>query len=350
MQSCSKRLSIPATTTYYTTEKAIKIVEEILNSQYRRDITSVYVNSTFYKIGLLKNISTQTYSTSYIKYQIVPYNEINGFMLIKYSKHYNLLIKNRKGKEINKVICSNLNAIYAFLDAVRNLKGEVKQSNPKNNYNVISASDLALQKGLTFFKTGKIQDAIEESNTALQFDTTNVDAFFLRALCRNKNNDKLGAIQDYNAIIKRINTATPKYFLIGTVYNNLGYILVEIGKLDETLPYINKALSIEPNETYIWESRGEIFFKKGEYEKAIQDMTKSIELYELKTTKAESQFPDLSYYYRGLAEIKIGKIRKGCNDLKEASEAGNKDADIAIKEYCNLTNSLLTEDSIDSKK
>lgn len=334
IQCFSQKLNIPATTSYITTEKAVKIIENVLNSQYRNDISNVYVTSEYYKVGILKHTYTKNYSSSYIRSQIVTYDDIDGLILTKSRKYYRLIIKNRKGKEINKVICTDLNAIYAFLDAVRNLQGEIKPATPNNTGDIISASDLALQKGFAFFKQGNIQDAIIESNTALKFDTNNVDAFFLRALCRDKNNDKMGAIDDYNAIISRINTANPKHFLIGTVYNNLGYHLVEIGKLDEALPFINKALSLEPNETYIWESRGEIFYKKGEYEKVIQDMTKSIELYELKATKADSQFPVLSYYYRGLAEIKLEQTGRGCKDLRKASEAGNKDADNAIKEYC----------------
>lgn len=334
IQGFPQKINIPATTVYIPTAKAVRIVENVLNSQYRRDISSVYVNSEYYKIGLLKNLHLTNNSSSYMRYQVVSYDDIDGLLLIKSKKYYRLIIKNRKGKEINKVLCSDLNAIYAFLDAIRNLKGEIESPTPNSDSDVISASDLALQKGNSFYKEGKIKEALNEINIALQFDTNNVDALFFRALCRNQNNNGMGAIDDYKLIIEKIKSTNPKYFLIGTVYNNLGYHLVEIDRLDEALPYINEALSLAPNESYIWSSRGEIYYKKGEYEKSIQDMTKSIELYELKTSRASFSFPDLSYYFRGLAEIKLGKIRKGCKDLRIASESGNKDADNAVKEYC----------------
>ena len=42
-----------------------------------------------------------------------------------------------------------------------------------------------------------------------------------------------------------------------------------------------------------------------------------------------------SYYFRGLAEIKLGNKEKGCSDLSKAGEMGETKAYTKIKNKCN---------------
>jgi len=119
---------------------------------------------------------------------------------------------------------------------------------------------------------------------------------------------------------------------MGTVYNNKGYCLIELNRLDEALPFLNKALELEPNESYIWGSRGELYYKKGDYRKCINDMKKAIEV--SSKTKAGSTDPGLPYYLMGLSKIKLGEKEDGCKDLSKAGELGKSEAYEAISENC----------------
>ncbi len=62
--------------------------------------------------------------------------------------------------------------------------------------------------------------------------------------------------------------------------NNLAWILAnEFNNLMEALQLANKGLAIQPENADLLDTRGEIFYKMGEYEKAREDLEKSLRLY-----------------------------------------------------------------------
>jgi tetratricopeptide (TPR) repeat protein len=62
-------------------------------------------------------------------------------------------------------------------------------------------------------------------------------------------------------------------------YNYLGYMLVEQNKtLDKAIVYIEKALTLEPNNGTIHDSLGWAYFKLGKIDKAISELEKAVEL------------------------------------------------------------------------
>jgi|UniRef100_A0A7V3VU68 tetratricopeptide (TPR) repeat protein len=66
-----------------------------------------------------------------------------------------------------------------------------------------------------------------------------------------------------------------------TALNYVGYTYAEKGeKLDSALKLIEKALSIEPNNGYIIDSRGWVYYQKGDYESALNDLKRASELVE----------------------------------------------------------------------
>ena len=103
---------------------------------------------------------------------------------------------------------------------------------------------------------------------------------------------------------------------------------------DKALPLINKALELLPNYSFVWGSRGELYYKIGEYKKCITDMTTAIELVESNNSKGVSSDPSNPYYFRALSNIKRGKIQESCYDLSKAVELGNKNAEIEFNNYC----------------
>ncbi len=180
-------------------------------------------------------------------------------------------------------------------------------------------------RGMSYNSLEKNIEAIKDFTKVISLNKDNTDAYFMRALIKSNMNDRQGAISDYDEIIKREKSATPSIYKMSTVYNNKAYCLVELDKPSEALPFVTKALDLDESEGYIWDTRGEIYFKLGDYEKCIKDMNKTISI---------DNEADNSYYLRGLAKIKIGKKEDGCKDLSKAGELGKTEAYEAMKQYC----------------
>lgn len=181
-----------------------------------------------------------------------------------------------------------------------------------------------LLRGMAYQRLEKNIEAIKDFSKVISLNKENTDAYFMRALVKSNLNDRQGAISDYDEIIKREKTAKPSIYKMSTVYNNKAYCLVELGKPSDALPFVTRALELDKSEAYIWDTRGEAYFKLGEYEKCIKDMDKAISIDE----------SDNSYYIRGLAKIKIGKTVDGCKDLSKAGELGKSEAYNEMQKYC----------------
>lgn len=184
--------------------------------------------------------------------------------------------------------------------------------------------DSFFYRGMAYHKLEKEIEAIKDFSKVISMDKENTDAYFMRALIKSSMNDLQGAISDYDEILKREKTAKPTFYKMSTVYNNKAYCLVKMDKASEALPLVSKALELDKSEAYIWDTRGEIYFKLAEYEKCIKDMDKAISIEESEN----------SYYIRGLAKIKLGKKAEGCKDLSKAGELGKTEAYKAISENC----------------
>lgn len=205
-----------------------------------------------------------------------------------------------------------------------NQQNTQKQSSSSSTQNNNSSQNYA-QKGFELQKNGEFADAIYNYTQHLKTDSENTDVLFLRAMCKSELNDRYGAINDYNSIIEREGKAKPTVYKMSTVYNNKAYCLVNLKDYEKALPLVNKALEMDKSEAYIWDTRGELYYNIGEYEKCIKDMDKAISIQENGN----------SFFYRGLANLKLGKKSKACSDLSKAGELGTTKAYDEISKNCN---------------
>ncbi len=181
---------------------------------------------------------------------------------------------------------------------------------------------------------GKSKKAIEDYTIAIDMDSSFIDTYFMRAIEKSTVGDELGAIEDYRELFNWQGVEDPSRFLWGTVYNNKGFSLIRLGRYEEARPLIDKALELEPEEDYIWSSRGELHYLTGEYENCIDDMDMAIELSNSGVSIAPGLGHEVSYYFRGLAKIKLGHIEEGCADLRESKRIGNPDAAGELERWC----------------
>nr|WP_299034007.1 tetratricopeptide repeat protein [uncultured Tenacibaculum sp.] len=172
-----------------------------------------------------------------------------------------------------------------------------------------------------------LAETIKYSTLAIDNSVTNQngDLYFLRGISKSNIGDYFGSNKDYDYLLenyKKINYDTNN---LATLYNNKAYNLVLLKKYKESKPLIDKALSLDKNTDYIWGTKGELEYYLGNYSDAVNAMSKSIKINPTSN----------SYYYRGLAKIKLGNKESGCSDLSKAGEMGESKAYSAIKKNCN---------------
>lgn len=233
--------------------------------------------------------------------------------------------------ELVKIQNRNLAQYSDFLaeveDAVRyiisNYNTWLREENERKSYE--NSTKKILADAFSYYKNKEYAQAIISFSKYLEQDRNNTDVLFYRALVKSEYGDREGAIADYDKILELHSNYPLRNFKIATAYNNKAYCLVELRKYSEALPLVNKALELDKTESYIWDTRGEIYYNLGEYYKCIEDMSKAISIGE----------SDNSYYIRGLAYIKLNNKNKACADLLKASELGNYEATKKRKEFCN---------------
>jgi tetratricopeptide (TPR) repeat protein len=206
------------------------------------------------------------------------------------------------------------------LEKINQNNSSTSKTQPRNDSN-----ENHFQKGFECYKNKEFLNSITEFTKYLEIDKTNTDAMFFRALAKSELKDRYGAINDYERIIELNSEYPMRYGKLSTIYNNKAYCLVGLNKYQEALPFVEKALELDKTEYYIWDTRGEIYYNLGNFDKCILDMTKALSIKE----------NDNSFYYRGLSEIQLGQKVNGCKDLSKSGELGNEKAYEEISKNCN---------------
>ena len=104
-------------------------------------------------------------------------------------------------------------------------------------------------------------------------------------------------------------------------------IYVDTGKIDEAIAILQKTDSEASSTHRAWKTWGRIYYYKGEYDKAMEALDKSIKL---KDTYAET------YLYRSLTYEKLGNKAEAIKDIEKAKELNPMD-DLIKQHYQRLT-------------
>ncbi|MBF0101037.1 MAG: tetratricopeptide repeat protein [Desulfobacterales bacterium] len=111
--------------------------------------------------------------------------------------------------------------------------------------------------------------------------------------------------------------------------NYLGYSYADAGvNLDEAQRLIEKALEHKPNDGYITDSLGWVFYKKGDYQKAVEQLKKAVQL-----------IPDdpILLEHLGDAYLKMDQIEDARKCYQKAIEHKKEDVDQLHKKINQLT-------------
>ena len=118
-----------------------------------------------------------------------------------------------------------------------------------------------------------------------------------------KDYDK--AFKDFTEVIQ-LNPDNHSYTLRGSAYNNTG-------EYDKAILDLNKAIELDSNYANAHVARGFAYNRKGEYDKAILDLNKAIEL---------DPNHAIDYYSRGIAWLYLREWEEARSNLTTAKNMG----------------------------
>ena len=133
-------------------------------------------------------------------------------------------------------------------------------------------------------------------------------------MSKDFNGDYQGAINDCDKIIELHSNYPLELAELVNVYKIKVNCLISLERYQEALSFANKALELDKSKAVIWMNRGNIYYKIGKYNEAIQDITKAISI--------EDNFN--SRVIRGSAYSKLGQTTKANADFKKAEQLKNK--------------------------
>ena len=134
------------------------------------------------------------------------------------------------------------------------------------------------------------------------------ELLFVKSFCCQHWQEKIDILRK---VLNNEYSYKPRNFDYGTVYNNIAWEYCLQEKYNEGLPYSLKAIQRNPENGYIWETLGEIYFNLGKYQECIDAMTKCIKCNDTSQYKS-------AYRFRGQSYIQIGKSKEGKADINKS--------------------------------
>jgi tetratricopeptide (TPR) repeat protein len=232
-----------------------------------------------------------------------------------------------------------LGAAYVEKEAFDQALSEFKRISPESNL----YSDSRRSIVLILKKQKRIEEAIQIMEESIRVKPNDVDLYLiLAAFFENENQlqraletltkgldqnredveihfqlgaiyDKLGDFDNMVAQMKEVLRLDPDH---ADTLNYLGYSYADRGiHLEEALQLIQKAMTLKPNTGYITDSLGWVYFKLGNYEKAVIELEKANQL-----------IPDDPIVTEHLADsyLKLNRIEKAIEFYRKAQKLDPK--------------------------
>jgi Flp pilus assembly protein TadD len=202
-----------------------------------------------------------------------------------------------------------------------------------NNGEDILTFNPLIQRANINFSQCKYDLAIQDLNILLAKKPDDEEVYFNRAYTKSYQKDYEGSNADYYYLLNYAKSNLKKTTRIDSalVTNNIAWNHYLMNDYEKCVLLANKSLLIKPNYTAALDTRGSAYFKLGEFDKCIDDMTNIIKL--------NSQEGN-AWYFRGLAYLKQNKTHLACTDLSKAYCLGVADAAVAMKGVCGVPSSF----------
>jgi tetratricopeptide (TPR) repeat protein len=164
-----------------------------------------------------------------------------------------------------------------------------------NTKTTVKVVPMLLLRAVAYSSIQNFDNAIDDLSIAIQIDSTSSLAYWQRAVCQAKINE-FNASEGTNTDLKSANV---------------------LGDLSD-------AIRLAPKNAYLYYNRGNLYAVRNDYQRAIDDYTRAIEL--------DNHLAE-AWYNRGLARIHAKNTSDGIADLSKAGELGLYQAYSVIKKY-----------------
>ncbi|MBF0205088.1 MAG: tetratricopeptide repeat protein, partial [Desulfamplus sp.] len=189
-------------------------------------------------------------------------------------------------------------------------------------------TDLIAYLAAFYEEENQIDKAIALLEKALVNDPDDTELLFRSGIVLDKSGDKDGSI----AAMKKIIEIDPDH---SSALNYLGYTYADLGiNLDEAEQLILRSLKIKPDDGYITDSLGWVYYKKGQYDKAIETLEKAMNLSSGDPTIAEhlgDAYKEKKNYLKALEAYKKAHSKNQNPENKTALEKKIYDMETIIK-------------------
>jgi len=192
--------------------------------------------------------------------------------------------------------------------------------------------------GNAYNEQGRLNEAIEEFQTALRLTPDYVEAHNNLGVAYFKQGRLNEAIEEYHFILRFKDLIEANN--LGDVYNNLGNVYNKQGLLDEAIKEYRMAISIKPDYAEAHNNLGVVYAKHGQLDEAIKEYRMAIFI---KPDYAEAHNNlGLVYWKHGQLDEAIKEYRMAISIKPDYAEAHNNlglvywkhgQLDEAIKEY-----------------
>lgn len=252
-------------------------VENDYKNDYRGRVQNHKVEAVYLPMYELALESVQSDVKSYVAFD----DAVEAFNSQSHQRQLHVVIS---APTINE---SNLTAYFAYVDTL--------------GIAIADASDMKrvaaslMLRAVAYSSMQNFESAIDDLTTYLLMDSLSSLALWQRAVCQSKLND-FQASEGTNIDMKTAN------------------VLMDL----------SAAIRQAPHNAYLYYNRGNIYVRRKDFQRAIDDYTQAVSL--------DARLAE-AYYNRGLALIDSGRTDEGIGDLSKAGELGLYTAYSLIKKY-----------------
>lgn len=176
----------------------------------------------------------------------------------------------------------------------------------KHSKNDTALMQSYVNRSIAHSRVRNFEEAYNDLHAAYLLDSTDIAVLVnLGAIC-----DEIGKGDETLVYLLKALEVDSSFFAI---YGNIGFKYQEMGEYTKAIEYFDKVLTIDPDQALGYSNRAFCRYKLGDLKGAMKDINKSIKMY-----------PANSYAFRirGLIYLEKGEKDKACADFDEAITKG----------------------------
>ena len=191
-----------------------------------------------------------------------------------------------KGEPLGNVLIRFIIIVLSAVVAIARINTDRPKSLPLEQYEKAYAEELGtafcdqtmnrtkLLCAVRLYNESKYRKALKyllELLPTARTDKDRIPVFFFMALCYSDGGAPLEAVVAYESLLK----IEPCH---AQAHSNLGLIYVKLEEGEKGLYHYDRSLECDPNNYYAWVNRANYYFRLREYESAITDALRAMEL------------------------------------------------------------------------